>query len=97
MKDRRNWLIIYDISDKKRLARVARILTKYAVRVQHSIYEMSIDDYKMKVIRKQIISEIDCTCDSVVWYDLCEDDWFKRKKFGPGSEKGQTLGEYLII
>ena len=34
----RNYIIAYDISDTKRLARVARYLTKESMRIQYSIY-----------------------------------------------------------
>ena len=34
----REYIIAYDISDTKRLARVARYLTKESMRIQYSIY-----------------------------------------------------------
>jgi len=33
-----NFLVCYDISDKKRLAKIARLLSKIAIRIQKSIF-----------------------------------------------------------
>jgi CRISPR-associated protein Cas2 len=38
MKRTKNYLICYDISDEKRLAKVAKYLEKVAFRIQYSIY-----------------------------------------------------------
>ena len=97
MKNSRNWLIIYDICEGKRLARVAKILTKYAVRVQHSIYEVKIEDYKIRIIRSQIQKEIDLEEDSVIWYDLCDTDWEKRKKIGPKGNLTADIEDFILL
>lgn len=59
MKD---YLICYDISDKKRLARLARVLEKNAMRIQESIFLLSsaYDDMLC-----DIIEMINCTIDLV--------------------------------
>jgi len=41
-----NMIVAYDIADERRLARVAKIVKDYGVRVQKSIFEVSVDQIK---------------------------------------------------
>ncbi len=59
-----NFLICYDISDSKRLAKVARNLEKVAIRIQKSIFyymDGSVDDIKKisKILEESIDPEFD--------------------------------------
>lgn len=77
-----NWVFIYDIADKKRLAKVARIMKDYGVRVQGSVFESDISYKEFEQLKKRIRKVIDQEKDYVVYFNLCSDDWQKRVKYG---------------
>jgi CRISPR-associated protein Cas2 len=66
------WLVAYDISDPKRLYRVAKLMKRYGTRVQRSVFECRLDSARMK----QLVSEIKVTIqprrDRVQIYRLCD-------------------------
>ena len=45
------YLVSYDISDPKRLRRVARALEGYGVRLQYSVFECPLDDLRMPLLK----------------------------------------------
>ncbi len=79
----KKWLIIYDVRDPRRLAKVAKILTEYAVRVQKSVFEFEGNDKSIKRIRYRVKKAIDNDEDYVVYFNICESDWQKKIKYGP--------------
>lgn len=77
-------LILYDISDPKRLQKVAKILENYAVRVQKSVFEAKMTQKRLLVLKREILSVIDSSVDSVAYFNLCEECWQKQLKIGVG-------------
>jgi len=66
-----NFIICYDISDEKRLAKIAKITEKEAFRIQRSIYlypDATIDELSRLV--KKIIDKIDRNKDDVRIYKI---------------------------
>jgi CRISPR-associated protein Cas2 len=86
----------YDISDSKRLAKVARVMKSYGERVLKSVFECNLgagtfEDMKAKV--DEIIEPIE---DSVRYYILCE----KCIKEVDHSGKGEGFQEdedYVVV
>lgn len=78
----KHWLIIYDIRDTKRLAKVAKILESYAVRVQYSVFEAITEKEMIEIIRERVNRIIEDE-DFVVYFELCNSDWQKQIKYGP--------------
>lgn len=78
-----HWLVIYDITNEKRLTKVAKKMESFGIRVQKSVFEVEADTSVIEKLRKQVnrIIEED---DFVVYFEICERDWQKRKKVGPG-------------
>jgi len=74
-------LILYDIRDNKRLAHVAKIVEKFAVRAQKSVFEFEGNDRTIELLRKLVRSEMSEE-DSVIFIDLCPKCWQKRLKMG---------------
>jgi len=82
-KRKKHWLIIYDIRNPSRLRKIAKKMTGYAIRVQKSVFEMDAETAVMERLRKKIKKIMDEE-DFIVFFDICEPDWQKRQKYGPG-------------
>ncbi len=92
-----HWLIIYDIKDVKRLGKVARLMVKYAHRVQKSVFEMYASISTVTELRKKMVEIIDNDVDYVVYFKLCEPDWQNRLKFGKGRKDEMDDSEVIIL
>lgn len=51
---RKHYLISYDISDPKRLRRVARIMEGYGYRIQFSVFQCPLDDLRLEQLKAEI-------------------------------------------
>lgn len=65
-------IVAYDIADERRLARVARIVKDYGVRVQKSIFEVTADDSVFAEMKGRIEEVIVEDEDGVKYFPLCE-------------------------
>jgi CRISPR-associated protein Cas2 len=63
-------LIGYDISDPKRLARVARVCEDFGVRVQYSMFECRLDETEFTEFWLQLLGEINEDEDRIVAYKI---------------------------
>lgn len=72
------WMLVaYDVctltpAGRRRLARVARIATGYGQRVQHSVFELYIDETTWITARMRLLDAIDRRQDSLRFYHLGE-------------------------
>ena len=66
-----NMIVAYDISNPKRLRRVAKIMQDYGKRVQKSIFEVSLTPPVFKKMKFQIDTTINHTEDGVKYFPLC--------------------------
>lgn len=64
------YLVTYDISDNKARDRVARILSKYGVRVQFSCFEIDCKEDKLLKILREIKEIIEPTVDSIYIFPI---------------------------
>lgn len=80
---KQHWLIIYDIRDDKRLRNVAKKMESYGFRVQKSVFEANAPIEVINKLRLDVNNLIEEE-DFVVYFNLCERDWQKRIKYGPG-------------
>jgi len=67
---------------RRRLRRVARVCKDYGVRVQLSIFECSVTNKELPMLRKRVLDAIDTSEDSVRIYYLSEDDARKTEHHG---------------
>lgn len=67
-----NMIVAYDIADPKRLNRVAKIIKDYGVRVQKSIFEVTVDSRLFLEMRLRIEEEIEPDVDGVKYFPVCE-------------------------
>ena len=63
-------LVAYDISDHKRLARVAKVCENYGVRVQYSVFECRLDEDEFADFWLKLLEEIDDAEDRMVAYKI---------------------------
>jgi len=65
------YFAIYDIADPKRLARVAKILKDYGLRVQKSKFELDVTAKELARLHRRIVTVIDDAEDGVKYFPLC--------------------------
>ncbi len=71
---RTSYWICYDITDPKRLQRVARIVEAVGQRVHYSAYLCELDTADLAALQRQIARLIDVQTDSVRYLPLCRHD-----------------------
>jgi len=67
-----NMIAAYDIADAKRLSRVAKVMKDYGLRVQKSIFELTIDKHSFLELKSRIEKEIVPEEDGVKYFPVCE-------------------------
>ncbi|AUM00251.1 MAG TPA: CRISPR-associated endonuclease Cas2 [Pseudothauera hydrothermalis] len=85
----RGWLITYDITHPKRLARLHRFLVKHATPVQYSVFHFEGSTAQMGRLMDDIDSRIDPSTDDVRGYQLPER--LSIDTLGRGSLPGNAL------
>ena len=63
-------VVAYDITDPKRLARVAKVCEDYGVRVQYSVFECRLDEDEFTDFWLKLLEEIDDDQDRMVAYKI---------------------------
>lgn len=86
----------YDISDPKRLAKVARAMKGYGERVLKSVFECNLDEGKFAEMKTKIDEIIEPIEDSVRYYILCG-KCIKEVDYSGKGELFQEDEEYLVI
>ena len=97
MKNGKHFLIVYDIRDGKRLRKVAKVVSSYAMRVQKSVFETDANDAVIAKLKRRLQKIIDENADFVLFFELCERDWQKREKFGKGAMNEMQNERYQIL
>lgn len=88
------WLVAYDISDPKRLYRVAKLMKRYGTRVQRSIFECRLDQTRLKLLLAEIKVTIKPRRDRVQIYRLCD---FCQQRFAESQQGALTIDEELYL
>ena len=92
-----HWLVIYDIRDETRLRKVAKHMEGYGVRVQKSVFEIEASSKIIDRLRKEINTLLNIEQDYVVYFEICERDWQKREKYGPGKYQEEDTRPFKIL
>ncbi len=79
------WLVVYDIRDPRRLAKVAAILKDFGERVQKSKFEADLDDRELADLIARLIPVISIEEDGVKLIPLCALCMEKVEVFGQGA------------
>lgn len=91
----KHWLVIYDVRDPRRLAKIAREMTHFGIRVQQSVFEIQAPEGLVRVLRKRV-QKLMADEDYVVYFDICERDWQKREKYGRQQFDDSQEGTFQI-
>ncbi len=67
---RATWLVCYDISDDKRLRRVADVCEDFGVRLQYSVFECDLDAGEKTTMESKLLEVIDQRADQVLFIQL---------------------------
>lgn len=86
----------YDISDPKRLLRVARAMKNYGERVLKSVFECNLDRKRFDDMKEKIEEIIEPAEDSVRYYILCDKCIGEVEYFGKG-EPFQEDEDYVVV
>ena len=65
-------IVAYDIADPKRINRIAKIIKDYGIRVQKSVFEVTVDAALFREMKSRIEDGIDPEVDGVKYFPLCE-------------------------
>jgi CRISPR-associated protein Cas2 len=71
-----------DSAGRSRLRRVAKACKSYGVRVQYSIFECSVTEREIVILRANLLSLIKVEDDSLRFYFISEDDAQKTEHHG---------------
>lgn len=63
-------VVAYDISDDRRLAKVAKVCEDYGTRVQYSVFECHLNEWQFNNLWTRILEIIDEKQDRVVAYKI---------------------------
>ncbi len=77
-------LVTYDISDDRRLRRVAKISEGYGRRVQKSVFECRLNEAQVVKLKEKLATVMDLEIDSVRFYRLCNRCQGTIEVFGTG-------------
>jgi CRISPR-associated protein Cas2 len=64
-------IVAYDITDQRRLQRIAKICEDYGARVQYSVFECRLDADKFDRFWNDLLAAIDSSSDRLVAYKVC--------------------------
>jgi len=64
-------VIAYDITDQRRLCRIAKVCEDYGVRVQYSVFECRLEADKFDKFWNDLLEIMDSSTDRLVAYKVC--------------------------
>lgn len=67
------YFVAYDIADRKRLAKTAKILSNFGIRVQFSFFECEMEKPEMEELKRKLLAVLHENEDSLKIYPLCSD------------------------
>lgn len=98
MKEK-HFLIVYDIRNTKRLAKISKCVESFAVRVQKSVFETFADDQTINHLKYRLENLMNKEEDFVLFFELCERDFQKKESFGKNAKQlnSNFSEEFMIL
>ena len=81
-------VVAYDITDDRRRQRVSKLLVKYGIRCNESVFECMLTQSNIEKMKQQLLKLVDESQDCLLYYFLCAPCVSKRESVGrkPGFE-----------
>jgi CRISPR-associated protein Cas2 len=83
------FLISYDIKNQKRVAKFGKLLSKYAVRIEYSVFYTKMDKEEMSEFALKMVEYINSDEDDVRIYEIVD--------YGIALGEAQKLDEIFLI
>lgn len=64
-------VVAYDIKEDRKRARVSKILERYGIRVNFSVFECMFTDIQLLQVQEKIKKILDKRSDTVIYYPIC--------------------------
>ena len=64
-------MVAYDVADDNRRRRVVKVLEKYGIRVNFSVFECMFTENQYLKVQKTLNEQIDDKEDSIIYYTVC--------------------------
>lgn len=93
----KHWLIVYDIRDMKRLAKISKCVESYGWRVQKSVFESTATDEAIGQLKSRLEKLMDIEEDFVLFFEVCERDFQKKQVFGKNIEKDDKITDESFV
>lgn len=79
------YFISYDVSNAKRLNKVAKTLENFGIRIQFSFFECEMEKTQLEELKSSLLEILDKKEDNLLIYPLCEDCVSKTTTLGKGN------------
>lgn len=84
-------IIAYDITEDRKRNKISKILEKYGIRINYSVFECMLSEGDLIRIREEIEEWIDPGEDTVIYYQLCVNCFTKIEYQPCRREAGQII------
>lgn len=90
-------VVVYDITDPRRLARVAKVCEDFGVRVQKSVFECWLEHERLERLLARLEPEMDLDTDQIIVYTLEAKSAARRLKLGHRAIDTEATPDLLIF
>jgi CRISPR-associated protein Cas2 len=91
------WIVTYDIADRRRLARVAKILEEHGLRLQRSVFECLLAPKDLKRLRRRLEQEMEPDEDGLKFFPLCKRCEQRVTVYGDAAEPERQYERVVIV
>lgn len=84
-------LVAYDITDARRLRKVANVCKDYGIRIEYSVFECDLDEKLFTAFWEQLLKLIDPEEDRLIAYRICAGCVRDIRSVGVVSRPGKVL------
>ncbi|OJF75749.1 MAG: CRISPR-associated endonuclease Cas2 [Treponema sp. CETP13] len=89
-------MILYDIRDVKRLAKVEKVVESFGWRVQKSVFESCANELQINLLKSRL-NRIIADEDFVLFFNICERCWQKKLIFGKTGNSNPMNDDFMIL
>jgi len=87
-------LVTYDIADSRRLQRIARLMARYGIRVQKSVFECNLTPARLNELRRNIDQTLVRDEDQIRFYRVPDQVIRNQEVVG---RSGERMPESLVV